>query len=105
MAVKISTRKQAANRLKRAAYARVCREVDARDGDRCRVCLRFVLSGRHHHHLVFRSQGGADTTANLITVCAGCHADIHERRIAVTGNANGPLTLRRTDDTTRDGAL
>jgi 5-methylcytosine-specific restriction endonuclease McrA len=29
------------------------------------------------HHKEFRSQGGDDTEQNLITVCAKCHARVH----------------------------
>jgi 5-methylcytosine-specific restriction endonuclease McrA len=91
MPVKLSARKAAANRVKRAAYARVCREVDARDGDVCRVCRCLVLRGRHHHHIVFRSRGGKDTVSNLIVVCAWCHGAIHQQRIRVTGTASDLL--------------
>jgi 5-methylcytosine-specific restriction endonuclease McrA len=93
MTVKLSARKAAANRVKRAAYARVCREVDARDGDVCRVCRCLVLRGRHHHHIVFRSRGGKDTPSNLLVLCDWCHTAIHAERIRVTGTAKD-LTIQ-----------
>jgi 5-methylcytosine-specific restriction endonuclease McrA len=33
-----------------------------------------------HHHLVARSEGGSNDETNLITLCYGCHAKLHERR-------------------------
>jgi len=29
------------------------------------------------HHEQFRSQSGADSEQNLITLCRECHADVH----------------------------
>jgi hypothetical protein len=33
-----------------------------------------------HHHLVTRGEGGGNDETNLITLCHGCHAKLHERR-------------------------
>jgi hypothetical protein len=33
-----------------------------------------------HHHLVIRAEGGSDEDWNLITLCASCHAKLHERQ-------------------------
>jgi 5-methylcytosine-specific restriction endonuclease McrA len=85
--IRPSKRTAAKNRAKRSNYAAVCREVDARDGDRCRVCGCLTLRGRHHHHLIFRSRGGKDVPSNLIVVCAWCHDDIHQQRMRVSGTA------------------
>lgn len=93
--IRTSPRKAAKNRVKAANYRKVCAEVDTRDLGHCRVCHCFCAPYVHHHHIVFRSQGGKDTTENLITVCTQCHADIHERRIRVTGNANVTLKIER----------
>jgi 5-methylcytosine-specific restriction endonuclease McrA len=84
--IRPSKRTAAKNRAKRSNYAAVCREVDARDGDRCRVCGALALTP-HHHHIVFRSRGGKDTPSNLIAVCDFCHDAIHQQRIRVTGTA------------------
>ena len=92
--IKTSKRKAAKNRAKAANYRKVCAQVEARDRKCCRVCGVFMFLPAHHH-IVFRSQGGEDTTANLCTVCFRCHADIHDRRIRVTGNANETLTIER----------
>lgn len=93
--IRTSKRKAARNRAKAANYKWACAEVDTRDFGHCRVCNRFCAPFVHHHHVVFRSQGGKDTTSNIATVCSACHADIHERRIRVTGNANERLTIER----------
>lgn len=31
----------------------------------------------HAHHMLMRSQGGADDPSNLLAVCAPCHEHIH----------------------------
>lgn len=79
-----------------AGYAKACRLVDARDGLLCRVCRIAVLDGdAHHHHVAMRSLGGSDLPSNLIRICAVCHADIHAKRLIVTGDADGPLQIER----------
>ena len=75
------------------AYVRACRQVDARDGDACRVCSVFIKSGAHHHHILPRSLGGPNTPSNLIRVCAFCHAEIHAKRLIVTGDGDGRLHI------------
>jgi 5-methylcytosine-specific restriction endonuclease McrA len=92
--IRPSKRTAARNRRKATNYRRVCAQVDTRDGGFCRVCRRFCQATAHHH-IVFRSQGGKDTTANLITVCVDCHADIHSRKVRVTGDANNTLQIER----------
>jgi 5-methylcytosine-specific restriction endonuclease McrA len=69
--------------------------VDARDHYTCRVCGRYcspravtLLERSHRHHLVYRSAGGKDTTANLVTLCATCHDDEHQKRIQLSGDAD-----------------
>jgi len=93
--IRPSKRTAAKNRRKAANYRKVCAEVDKRDAKVCRVCRIWDGGALHHHHIVFRSQGGKDTTDNICIVCAGCHTDIHDRRIRVTGNANETLTIER----------
>jgi hypothetical protein len=43
-----------------------------------------VACGSHddlqHHHLVTRAEDGSDDETNLITLCHGCHAKLHERQ-------------------------
>ena len=58
--------------------------VNARDGFHCRICG--VFEDRNAlHHIEFRSGGGADTVANLITLCwlpwqPDCHLQRAHRR-------------------------
>ncbi len=47
----------------------------ARDGRRCRWCSSVVALGVHH--ILYRSQGGPDVEANLITLCQVHHARAH----------------------------
>lgn len=63
----------------------ICRLVDRRDAGRCRVCGRAcsptalaMVDRAERHHLRFRSQGGEDSTANVLTICKrDCHAAVH----------------------------
>lgn len=41
------------------------------------------------HHIVFYCDGGATVPENLTTVCAACHANIHQGHLAVTGMPPG----------------
>lgn len=66
--------------------------VSERDGRACRCCAR--KDGLHHHHLVFRSRGGADSTENELLLCKFCHALIHARQLWILGkNADKRLTF------------
>mgnify|MGYP003624775335 CR=1 FL=1 len=96
------SRKDVKAKRKRAAertWRKVCREVDIRDDGKCRACSRRTTVAfppthplsRHRHHIVFRSQRGPDTTANVLTLCAICHADVHAHWLEIIGNANGEL--------------
>jgi 5-methylcytosine-specific restriction endonuclease McrA len=64
-------------RLDPAAYENLRQQVLRRDGWRCQVCG--TLSNLEVHHKEFRSQSGDDSEENLITLCADCHARIHNR--------------------------
>ena len=37
----------------------------------------------HVHHIIFRSKGGSDAPANLITLCQTCHSDLHEGKFII----------------------
>ena len=76
----------------RACYA----AVDRRDGPACRVCGARVgglgtLDARHHHHLVYRSKGGAHETGNCLSLCVQCHAAVHNAEIRLSGDADARL--------------
>jgi 5-methylcytosine-specific restriction endonuclease McrA len=57
-------------------YRELHRQVLERDNWRCQMC------GSMQHlqvrHLKFRSRSGSDVEQNLITLCAGCHAQLHQ---------------------------
>ena len=56
-------------------------EAFERDGHMCVYCgSRYRLST---HHIIFRSHGRDDRTANLETTCQDCHDDIHKGRLKV----------------------
>ncbi len=43
----------------------------------CRVCRK--APPNELHHLIARSQGGADTEGNIVSLCRSCHARIEAR--------------------------
>ena len=80
----------------------VCQLVTRRDGRRCRACGRrtnpeglTLLDRGHHHHVVFRSAGGADVSSNVCLLCARCHDEVHRYGLRVEGNADEVLTVTR----------
>jgi len=58
-----------------AAYEKLRQQVLRRDGWRCQSCG--AMSNLEVHHQKFRSQSGDDSELNLITLCNGCHSDLH----------------------------
>lgn len=50
-------------------------QVLGRDAHACQKCGRD--HALHTHHIIARSDGGADTAENLIALCAACHAEWH----------------------------
>jgi len=57
------------------AYEQLCGQVLRRDGWRCQQCGR--RTNLQVHHIQLRSQPGDDVEGNLITLCSGCHDQIH----------------------------
>ena len=47
-----------------------------RDGYTCQCC-RTKRGTLQVHHIIYRSNGGADTLDNLITLCTDCHRKLH----------------------------
>lgn len=79
-------------REKLNALRRVHLAVDQRDGRQCRCCGR--REKLHKHHITFRSKGGNDSTENLVTLDALCHALLHARQLWILGkNADKRLTF------------
>lgn len=72
-------------RLDQESYKRLHRQVLERDGWRCQRCgslLNLVV-----HHIHFRSRLGDDSEENLMTLCLGCHQEIH-REVSVSGTGD-----------------
>jgi hypothetical protein len=67
-------------RNKAAIPPRTRREVLSRDRHRCRrpgcTSTRYL----EVHHITPRSRGGGNEAANLVTLCAGCHQLVHEKK-------------------------
>lgn len=67
--------------------------VDRRDSHCCRVCRARVggvgmLQAVHHHHLQYRSRGGAHETANVVSLCVKCHHAVHNGDMRISGDAD-----------------
>jgi hypothetical protein len=88
---------------KAAALREVHKAVDLRDKRRCRAygvrvnpTASSLLERGHRHHIRFRSQGGQDTTENLITLSARAHADIHAGKLHIlSDNADRKVTFEK----------
>jgi 5-methylcytosine-specific restriction endonuclease McrA len=65
-------------RLEPPQYDQLRNQVLRRDGWRCQACG--AMSNLEVHHKEFRSQSGDDSEQNLITLCAVCHASLHQNR-------------------------
>ena len=55
-----------------------------RDGYQCQKC-KAKNTELHVHHIVFRSNGGTDTSSNLITLCGPCHDKLHGGEFEIKG--------------------
>jgi 5-methylcytosine-specific restriction endonuclease McrA len=90
----MSMEKRARLRLDSAAYDELKREILERDGWRCQHCGR--RERLEIHHLIRRSQSGADCEDNLILLCNRCHHSIHLS--SATGVALGQTEERVDND-------
>lgn len=76
-------RKPLPRRGKRTArqihYSKVRGDVEARANGRCELGTpACVTCGSECHHLLQRSQGGADDMGNCVWTCAPCHRYAHD---------------------------
>jgi 5-methylcytosine-specific restriction endonuclease McrA len=62
--------------LSEKAYAKLRTEVYQRDQFRCRV-TRCSATNVSAHHIRFRSEGGPDTSGNLVCLCSLHHSMAH----------------------------
>jgi 5-methylcytosine-specific restriction endonuclease McrA len=67
--------KQVPVKLATRDYEELRKCVLGRDGWRCQLCGS--MTNLEVHHQQFRSQSGADSEDNLITLCSNCHSSIH----------------------------
>jgi 5-methylcytosine-specific restriction endonuclease McrA len=70
--------KAASPRLEPLSYESLRQQVLRRDDWRCQFCG--TMSSLEVHHKEFRSHSGADTEANLITLCTACHSRLHRHQ-------------------------
>jgi 5-methylcytosine-specific restriction endonuclease McrA len=75
---------------RKVASQRRWQQIIAAKGGPCRVCGASVVQ---FHHLIPRSQGGSDTEANIVPLCADCHRRIEAR----DKDAGMALALALTD--------
>lgn len=76
--------------------------VTRRDRYRCRACGKRadpnaigLTEHGHHHYLIYRSRGGRHAIWNVCLVCPKCHAEIHAKRLFLSGNAEDELVIER----------
>ena len=62
-------------RLDPVSYESLRQQILRRDGWKCQLCG--AMSNLEVHHTQFRSHSGHDSEENLITLCIGCHEEIH----------------------------
>ena len=75
--------------------------VDVRDKGVCRACGKMTVSTCHdrskrreHHHIRGRQGKQAETTGNILTLCADCHDLRHVKRtLIIVGNADQQVTF------------
>lgn len=76
--MKSTGQKAAVVRLDPASYEILRQQVLRRDGWRCQSCGS--MSNLEVHHKQFRGHSGYDSEENLITLCVGCHEEMHSPR-------------------------
>ena len=62
-------------RLRTEQYRELRLHILERDGWKCQRCGR--RDQLQIHHMIRRSQSGADCEGNLIVLCSSCHRSLH----------------------------
>ena len=70
-------------RLDADSYRQLRLQILERDGWQCQHCGR--RDQLQIHHIVRRSQSGADCEENLIVLCGECHRSVHAARRSEAG--------------------
>jgi len=65
-------------------YYNVKQYILARDGYKCQAGKCGCDDRLHVHHITFRSNGGSDAPANLITICEKHHKELHAGKISLS---------------------
>jgi 5-methylcytosine-specific restriction endonuclease McrA len=68
-------------RLDPKSYRELCQQVLQRDGWRCQTCGS--STDLQVHHVNLRSRLGDDAEENLVTLCAKCHNEVHQKSVTV----------------------
>jgi hypothetical protein len=77
-------------------------EIIERDNSCCRMC-GVHAEIPHVHHVIYRSQGGKNTSPNLVSLDWKCHERVHQNKplwlpilqqVALTPGVNGIQLLR-----------
>jgi 5-methylcytosine-specific restriction endonuclease McrA len=71
----MGSKRRSEDRAAQHEAAELRRRVLERDRWHCQQCGSLV--NLHVHHIVHRSQLGASSTENLVTLCAKCHRAEH----------------------------
>jgi 5-methylcytosine-specific restriction endonuclease McrA len=69
--------KHARIKIDHKPYRQLRGHILDRDGWRCQNCG--ASTNLQVHHVTWRSKLGADSEENLITLCATCHSQVHNR--------------------------
>lgn len=79
MLVPLPVLDESTHELKERAFSdRVRAAILERDHQQCQSCGTGGENRLHLHHVELRSQGGAGTEENGVTLCSDCHRDVHE---------------------------
>lgn len=62
---------------KKNHWSEIRKAALARDGHRCQIPGCISEANLTIHHIVPKSDGGSNDISNLVTLCEGCHRDIH----------------------------
>jgi len=97
-----------AGHVRRTVPPSVRAQVEHRDRRMCRVPKCRHSLHLDLHHIVPSSQGGAHAKSNLVLLCSRHHRQVHEGRLAVTGDGDRVVRVERPDGVVthvgRDGA-
>jgi hypothetical protein len=81
---------------------RLRRQVLARDHHCCAIPGCRAARNLDVHHIRFRSDGGGNELSNMITLCSGHHALLHNGVLTIRGEAPNALEFAWRDHSARD---